>query len=422
MKEHNINGHESQYKGYTAIFTKKDRNKTILIPWFTDFLSPLIPAVAKVAGYNFVNCAKSSKISANKGLKYGHNEVCYPATLILGDIIAEIETGKYPIDNLAVAITQTGGQCRATNYLSFIKIGLKNAGYGSIPVISVAFGDVHQNEQPGFRLPIIKLLPLIIKAFLFGDSLNQIYSSAVIRAKCPKQVEVLFDNYMSKAVKLVEQNRHKSLLPLLNEAVEEFNKIEQIPDKEFPKIGLIGEIFVKYSNYGQANITHWLRQQGYEVVVPPMIQFFTQAFVNQRVNSFNGIIKVSFLAKLLMPFFKKLLERKVMMFDKAIAKSKFYKLSKSVFEVAKYAQELIDLSNQFGEGWLIAGEIANFAKEGVNKVVCIQPFGCIANHVVAKGIERRIKKLYPTMNILFLDIDDGTAEVNLQNRLKFLIN
>ena len=200
---------KQQYDGYKAVFTKKDKNKTILIPWFTDFLSPLIPAVAKVAGYNFVNCPKTSKQSAEMGLKYGHNEVCYPATLVLGDLIAEIKRGHYNIEDLAVAITQTGGQCRATNYLSFIKTGLKNAGYGQIPVISVAIGGIHQNEQPGFKLPIFKILHLVINAFLFGDSLNQIFAAAVARQRNKGQAELIFDKYMQRASELIENRAYR---------------------------------------------------------------------------------------------------------------------------------------------------------------------------------------------------------------------
>ncbi len=417
-----MNHNNKSYNGYNAIFTRKDRKKTILIPWFTDFLSPMIPAVAKIAGYNFVNCPKTSKQSAEMGLKYGHNEVCYPATLVLGDLIAEIQTGRYNIDDLAVAITQTGGQCRATNYLSFIKTGLKNAGYGQIPVISVSVGGVHQNEQPGFKLPIFRILPLVINAFLFGDSLNQIFTSAVARERIKGQSERLFDKYMQLAVSLIEKREHKKLLPLLQSAVAEFDTIDIVEDRKIEKIGLIGEIFVKYNNYGQANITRWLREQGFEVIAPPMIHFFTQTFVNQEINTKNGLSKFNFLQKVLLLFFQRLFDKKMAKIRAILTKSKFYTPHKSVFEIAKYAKDIIDLSNQFGEGWLIAGDIANFSREGINRVVCVQPFGCIANHIVAKGIERRIKEFYPDMNLLFLDIDGGMAEVNLQNRLKFLIN
>ena len=228
-----MNSKNKSYNGYNAIFTRKDRNKTILIPWFTDFLSPMIPAVAKIAGYNFVNCPKTSKQSAEMGLKFGHNEVCYPATLVLGDLIAEIQTGRYNIEDLAVAITQTGGQCRATNYLSFIKTGLKNAGYGQIPVISVSVGGVHQNEQPGFKLPIFRILPLVINAFLFGDSLNQIFASAVARERIKGQSERLFDKYMQLAVSLIEKREHKKLLPLLQSAVAEFDTIDIVEDRTY---------------------------------------------------------------------------------------------------------------------------------------------------------------------------------------------
>jgi predicted nucleotide-binding protein (sugar kinase/HSP70/actin superfamily) len=416
----------SEYIGYNSFFTKKDRNKTILIPWFTDFLSPFIPALAKIVGYNFVNCPKTSKTSADIGLKYGNNEVCYPATLVLGDLIAEIETGKYNIDNLAVAITQTGGQCRATNYLGMIKSGLKAAGFGQIPVIAVSLGgNVYQNEQDGFKLPIFKIFNIGMNALLFGDMLNQMFASAVVRENENGKSQQLFDFYMQKGVEIILQNKPKKFYNLLENAVADFNKIvdckgviNRVPTE---KIGLIGEIFVKYNSYGQAHITDWLRKRNMEVVTPPIIDFFIQTFVNQNVNVKNGIKRANFLNKILMPLFLKFVKYRVVKFEKIAEKYRFYELNESIFTKAKYASEIIDLSNQFGEGWLIAGEVASYARRGINRVVCVQPFGCIANHIVAKGIERRLKEHYPKMNLLFLDIDGGMAEVNLHNRLEFLI-
>lgn len=411
-----------KYTGYQAIFEEKDRGKTILIPWFTDFLSPMIPAVARIAGYKFVNCPKTSKSSTDIGLKYGNNEVCYPATLVLGDLIAEIQTGKYDLDDLAVAITQTGGQCRATNYLAFIKMGLKNAGLEQIPVVSVATGGVHQNEQPGFSIPFRKIAGIAINAFLFGDMLNQLFSAAVARGTQPERAQELFDKYMQLGVETAERNDKKGFLPLLEKAVVEFNEIPLVEGRKVEKIGLIGEIFVKYNSYGQAHITEWLRQEGFEVVTPPMIHFFLQTFVNTRVNVKNGIRQKTLSQKITMPIIYRLLNRKIKQYDKVFARSKFYSPLHSIFDIAGYASDIIDLSNQFGEGWLIAGDVANFSHQGINRVVCVQPFGCIANHVVAKGIERRIKDVYPDMNLLFLDIDGGMAEVNLHNRLKFLMH
>ena len=412
--------YSNKYIGYSAVFGKKDRHKTILIPWFTDFLSPLIPAIAELAGYKFVNCPKTSKTSAEIGLRYGNNEVCYPATLVLGDLIAELQTGKYDLNSVAVAVTQTGGQCRATNYLALIKQGLKNAGLGHIPTIAVAFGSVYQNEQEGFRLPVFKIFNIVLYAFFFGDILNQIFSATVVREKGKGKSQQLFDFYMEEARKIVWENKHRKLLKLLENAVADFNLIE-IEDKKPEKVGLIGEIFVKYNSYGQAHITDWLREQGMEVETPPMTGFFMQAFVNQAVNRRNGVNRISRLMLKLFPLFYRFLNNRLKKFEKIARQSRFYMPHESIFETAEHAKQIIDLANQFGEGWMIAGEVANFARRGVNRAVCVQPFGCIANHVVAKGIERRLKQFHPEMNLLYLDIDGGMAEVNLHNRLHFLI-
>lgn len=413
---------EQSYIGYKSTFDKKDKHRIVLIPWFTDFLSPLIPALAELAGYRFVNCPKTSKTSTEIGLRYGNNEVCYPATLVLGDLIAELQTGKYDLDNVAVAITQTGGQCRATNYLSMIKQGLKNAGFECVPTIAVTLGsDVHQNEQKGFELPIMKILNIGINVFFFGDALFQIFSAAIVREKTAGCSQQLFDFYMEKARKVTLENKPKKLLTLMEKAVNDFNSIEII-DKKLQKVGLIGEIFVKYNNYGQAHITEWLREHDCEVLVPPMDSFFMQTFINRRINTQNGIKRTGRLTLKFLPLLYKFLNKRRQKFERIVQKSRFYQTHESIFDLAAHAEEIIDLSNQFGEGWLIAGEVASFARRGVNRVVCIQPFGCIANHVVAKGIERRLRQQYPEMNLLFLDIDGGMAEVNLHNRLHFLIN
>ncbi|MDD3079557.1 MAG: 2-hydroxyacyl-CoA dehydratase [Paludibacter sp.] len=410
----------NDYIGYTAFFGKKDRHRTVLIPWFTDFLSPFIPAIAKLSGYNFVNCPKTSKTSADIGLKYGNNEVCYPATLVLGDLIAEIQSGKHDPETLAVGISQTGGQCRATNYIGMVKAGLKSAGYGNIPVIVVSLGGVFQNEQSGFKLPVFKILNISINGFFFGDALNQLFAFHVVREKEKGRSQQIFDNYMELATNIILKNKPKALLGLLEDAVKDYNSIE-IYDREYEKVGLVGEIFVKYNNYGQAHITEWLRTKGMEVVTPSMIEFFMQTFVNQRENVKNGINRLSEITLKLLPFTYKLLQKRLSKFEKIMSKSRAYVPEENIYKIAEKAKEILSLSNQFGEGWMIAGDVASFATKGINRVVCVQPFGCIANHIVAKGIEKRLKKNYPTMNLLFLDIDGGMAEVNLHNRLEFLI-
>lgn len=409
------------FQGYEASYRKEDRKKTILAPWFADFISPFIPALGELAGYKIVNLPKTNHVSAEAGLVYGHNEVCYPSTLILGDIITALQSGNYDLDNIVVAITQTGGQCRATNYLAQIKSGLQSAGFSHIPVLVFAAGEVFQNEQKAFRLPVLKLMDILVYMLLYADALQQMYSSTIIREKKKGETQHLFDFYIDRGVEAVRMNDHKTLLSLLEQAVADFNGIS-IDDREFTKIGLIGEIYVKYNNYGQAYITEWLRSRGMEVVTPPIIDFVMQYFVNSGANIKNGLSKDNLFTHCLNPIFWKYINDKMNRVEKIVKSYRFHVSSKSIFVKAKYASEILDLSNQFGEGWLIAGEVAGYARQGIKRIVCIQPFGCIANHIVAKGIEKRLKKFYPEMNLLYLDVDGGMAEVNLQNRLHFLID
>ncbi len=423
LKATGLGGHalKSPFQGYAGRYTENDRRKTILLPWFTDFISPFMPAMGKLLGYKIENLPKSSKASAEAGLKYGHNEVCYPSTLILGDIITALQSGKYDPEEIVVAITQTGGQCRATNYLSQIKAGLENAGFSHIPVVVISTGDVYQNEQDAFKLPVLKYINIIIYGVLYGDNLQQMYSSTVIREKKKGETKQVFDFYIDRGIEAILKNDYKLLLALLEQAVADFNQVS-VYEREFPKIGLIGEIYVKYNSYGQAYTTDWLREKGMEVVTPPIIDFFLQYFVNSRVNDENGVSKTGRLAKLLSPVIWNFMNKRMMKVETILKKYRYYTPSESIYVKAKYASEVLDLSNQFGEGWMIAAEVACYAHNGINRVVCVQPFGCIANHIVAKGIEKRLKKIYPDVNLLYLDIDGGMAEVNLQNRLHFLIN
>lgn len=408
------------FHGYPAAYKKSDRAKTILAPWFADFISPFIPALGELAGYKIVNLPKTNTLSAETGLVYGHNEVCYPSTLILGDIITALQSGRYDPDEVVVAITQTGGQCRATNYLAQIKSGLQSAGFPHVPVLVFAAGHVFQNEQKAFRLPVLKLMDILVYTLLYADALQQMYSATIIREQKPGETQHLFDFYIARGVEAVRRNDHKILLSLLEQAVADFNSIG-IHDRPFTKIGLIGEIYVKYNNYGQAHITEWLRSRNMEVMTPPIFDFVMQYFVNSKDNVKNGLEKDNLFKHCLNPIFWKYVNDKLAKMEQIASRFRFHVPSTSIFVKAEYASEILDLSNQFGEGWLIAGEVASYARQGINRIVCMQPFGCIANHIVAKGIEKRLKKFYPQINLLYLDVDGGMAEVNLQNRLHFLI-
>lgn len=411
----------TQYRGYSVPYKiAKDANKTILIPWLADFLNPFAPALGELLGVKVANLPKSNKISADLGLMYGNNEVCYPSTLVLGDIISTLQSGVYDVKDVVVAITQTGGQCRATNYIAQIKSGLTNAGFNDIPVIALTSGDTFQNDESEFKLDWKRLAKIAVPLVLYGDGLQQMHSAITIREKKEGASRELFDFYIERGIDAVRANSPKQLMRLLEQAVADFNNVP-IEDKNYSKVGLIGEIFVKYNNYAQANITEWLRSKNVEVSTPPLLDFLLQFFVNNKVNETNGLSSSTVLSKVLTPLIWNYVNRKIRKSEKILSKFKFYEASESIYSKAEAASEVLDLSNQFGEGWLIPGEIAHYARKGVDKVVCIQPFGCIANHIVAKGVEKRIKEIYPNMSILYLDIDGGMAEVNLQNRLHFMI-
>ncbi|MDR0872658.1 MAG: acyl-CoA dehydratase activase-related protein [Prevotellaceae bacterium] len=412
---------KNPYQGYKIPYTEEDKKKTILIPWFADFLSPFIPAIGELAGYKVQNVPKTSKKSVEVGLKYGHNEVCYPSTLVLGDLICALQSGEYDINDVVLAVTQTGGQCRATNYVAQLKAGLTNAGFSGIPIVVVSTGEVFQNEQSAFTFPYIKLANIIINTILYADALQQMRNSTIIREQQKGEAQRIFDLYIERGIEAVRVKNSKRLLKLLEQAVTDFNQIP-ILDRHYTKVGLIGEIYIKYNNYGQTYITEWLQSQNMEVVTPPILDFFMQYFVNSKTDIKNGIKKNNMLEHYLSPILWKMLNKKTEKIEKIVRNYRFFHPSKSVYEKSEYASEILDLSHQFGEGWLIAAEVACYARDGINRVVCIQPFGCIANHIVAKGIEKRIKKFYPNVNLLYLDIDSGVADVNLQNRLHFLIN
>lgn len=419
INETEIKQPAAPYKGYPTAYRADDRKKTILAPWLADFFSPFIPAIGELAGYKIVNMPRTSRQSVEDGLKYGQNEVCYPSTLILGDIISSLKSGNYDLDDIVVAITQTGGQCRATNYISQIKGGLKNAGFSHIPVLAIGAGSI-QNEQESFKVPLLKILNVTMYALLYADAVQQMYSATVIREKKKGHAREVFDFYIERGVEATYRNNHKQLLKLLEQAVADFNQIP-IHDYKFSRVGLVGEIYVKYNNYGQAHITEWLRSRGMEVVTPPIQDFLMQYFVNSRVNEANGLDKLTLAGKLVRAGFWKYMNTRIRKTDAIFKNFRFYHPNESIYLKAEYAAEVLNPVNQFGEGWMIAAEVACFSRQGINKVVCLQPFGCIANHVIAKGIEKRLRKLYPETSLLYLDIDGGMAEVNLQNRLHFMI-
>jgi predicted CoA-substrate-specific enzyme activase len=402
-----------------AIFAESDRNKTILVPWFSDFYSPFIPILGKHAGYTIKNIPPSNIESVNLGLEYANNEICYPATLVVGDIINVLRSNKYNLEDIAIGITQTGGQCRASNYIALIKRAMKNAGFANIPVVAIGDSNDLSNQQPGFTPAWLKILKPAFMSLLFADSLSRMYYATVCREKIKGSSLTLKEAYLKKATELVDTKAHNKLLSLLNAAVRDFNAI-QTESTEVQTVGIVGEIYIKYNAYGQFNIIDWLINNRVEVVVPPLMEFFMQSFVNSKARQDENISQTgifSFITNVLEWYANHHLDK----FEKALESFRFYRPSHNISHSAHLAKEILSLNNQYGEGWLIPAEIAALSLQNIHNVICIQPFGCIANHIVGKGMENKIKKRYPDTNLLFLDFDYGTSKVNILNRLHFML-
>lgn len=424
LKQSHAKGYKSETTDYKALhnaFTEKEKNeRTVVIPWFSDSLSPFFPAFFKRLGFNFINLPKSDEESIQVGLQYGHNEVCYPATLVLGDIMKFLLRNKDDRDKYVVGITQTGGQCRATNYLALIKNAMITAGFADVPVLSINTGTSYGNEQPAFKADWKLALSLAYKVVQYSEFLAAMYRSMVVREVNVGTSQTLWDKYIRLGIEAVEQKRDQDLLELIKSAIDEFNAIS-IKDKKPMTVGLIGEIYIKYNSFGQLNITQWLQQQGIEVVIPSLMSFLLQSFVNNRINHKNNIDRTSLVERVFTKGLQLYIESRDRRWEQLKRQFKFYRPEPNIFDIAKDASQVINLVNQFGEGWLIAGEVMELNRCGVEKVVCLQPFGCIANHIVARGIENRLRSVCPKMGLLFLDIDSSVAKVNLENRLHFLL-
>ena len=403
----------------TKTYTKDERRRTLLGPYFAEGYSEFFPSVFKVAGYNLITLPTGTQEAAETGLKFANNDVCYPATLVIGSIMNALQSGKYNPDDVAVIMTQTGGQCRASNYYSLIKNAMVSAGFEDVPVISLALGGGLNNTQPGFTIPWRKIMNLVVNTVLYADCLAKMYHAAVVRETTPGRVKELRRKYTEKAFPIIEANDCKGLQNLIKEAVAEFSAaIDR--KKKVPVIGVVGEIYVKYNGFSNKFVINWLEEHGVEVVAPALFSFFNTSFVDRHINREKNI-KQEKLPLWINDLFYKYLWRKVEKYEKICKPFPFFRPFTNIFEYADLAKNVVNMAGSFGEGWFLPGEISHLAQQGIQNVVSLQPFGCIANHIISKGIEKKIKQIYPQMSLLFLDFDSGTSEANVFNRLHFMV-
>jgi predicted CoA-substrate-specific enzyme activase len=404
----------------TPSYTRSDRTRTLIAPYFADCYTPFVAPGLHGLGYDLRVLPPPDAQSVELGMRYTNNEVCYPAILIVGDVIKAFRDGGHDPRNTAVALTQTGGQCRATSYVSLVKRSLVSAGYRDVPVVAITGQTLRINDQPGFRLSPARLLKRTVHCLLYADAIAHMYSRCVVRERRPGGAKALRDRYLRTGAACIGRNEPAALPELLAGAVADFNAA--LADVEpRPRVAVIGEIYVKYNAFSQMHATDWLISQNVEVIVPSLMDFFLQFFVNAEENRRDNLAR-GFLVSPLEAALEHLIGRWSRVYHAVMERFRLNEIQPDIHRKAALASEIVSLANQYGEGWLIPAEIASLATMGIHNVVCVQPFGCIANHMVAKGVERLIRQRYPLVNLLFLDFDAGTSEVNFLNRLHYMID
>ena len=404
----------------TKVYQKADRHRTILAPRFSHFCSPPITRPLLDLGYQVEVLPPANRESVQVGLKYTNNEICYPAIIVIGDLIKALQSGKYELSDVAVGISQTGGQCRASCYLSLLKRALIAAGFEDVPVISLTTGARPLNEQPGFKFDIKRYTYKAMLGMVFADALSAMYHATAIRELHKGEALELADKYLAVLEHGTLPLSRDTVLGTLEKAVADFNKIETA-DRHYPKVGIVGEIYVKYNSFSNHRVVQWLMDQELEVIVSPLTEFFLTWLVGAKIKVQSNLKKPDILW-LLSPVLERYVQALQDDVEAIMRGFRYHHPYHTIHHIARKAEEIVTLTHQYGEGWLIAGEIGVLEESGVQNVLCLQPFGCIANQVIARGVEKRLKERYPQLNLLFLDSDAGTSEVNFFNRLYFFVN
>ena len=420
VKENTARSHRERGNGKKAnrAFMQKDRTRTLIAPYFSPFYSPLIPAAFRPLGYRVDVLPPQDKTSVELGLKSINNDMCYPAILVAGDIIKALQSGRYDPEETAVILIQTGGQCRASSYVSLIKKGLADAGFADVPVVAISAGEI--NPQPGFVINEKELVKRLGLGVIFADPLARMYLSTVVREEIPGTSADLHAEYLSKMEPGIEKADYHYLLNLLQEAVEDFNMVK-IKNGSVPRIGVVGEIFVKYNFFSNGNIIEWLSDQGVEVVLPSLQSFFAQRFVNESFNQ-KAFFKYSPADNIKTRLLEIYANYYLFRVERVMQKFRFNRKHFNLKDLAENTGEVVSLANQFGEGWLLTAEMIAMLNEGIGNIVCLQPFGCISNHITGRGIGKKLKEMFPYLHLLSLDMDAGVSEVNILNRLHFMVD
>ncbi|MBQ2687738.1 MAG: 2-hydroxyacyl-CoA dehydratase [Clostridia bacterium] len=415
----NVKHKETSTAYHRAIFTEKMRDEryTIIAPQMAPMHFELVQAVFRAYNYNFVILDNDNRSAVDMGLKCVNNDACYPSLIMVGQLLSAVKSGKYDTSKLAILMTQTGGCCRATNYIGFIRRALEREGLGHIPVISLNLSKLESN--PGFKLTV----PMMIRGgagLVYGDLIMKCLYRTRPYEKEKGSADALKRKWLDICAEQVK-NKHFSVYTYINTCKAIVKDFDNLPltDEKKPRVGIVGEILVKYMPLANGNLVERLEEEGAEAVVPDFLDFFIYSGYGRGFRHKNLGGKLS--SKIGGAALGKMLNFVRLPAAKALKKSKRFEPSTPMKELAKTASRFISIGNQYGEGWFLTAEMVHFIENGVPNIVCIQPFGCLPNHIVGKGVLKAVRSALPQANIATVDYDPGASEVNQLNRIKLML-
>ena len=401
-------------------FTKEMRkNYTILCPQMSPIHFSIVEAGFKAAGYNLEVLPNDNKEAVDVGLKYVNNDACYPSLMVVGQVMQALLSGKYDVNRVAVIMSQTGGGCRASNYIAFIRRALKKAGLEQVPVISINLSGLESN--PGF-----KITPDLARRLAYGAVFGDILMKCLYRMR-PYEVKKgsadrLHRKWEKYCINFVSGKRlsHTKFKQICRTMIRDFDQLPIHEDLKKPRVGIVGEILVKFLPAANNYLAELLEREGAEAVCPDLIDFMNYCFYNQNFKHAKlGFAKKSaLLGNAGIAAIEWLRDAAT----KEFAKSKHFTPPAKIQDLAKMAEPIVSTGNQTGEGWFLTGEMMELIHGGVNNIVCVQPFGCLPNHVVGKGVIKAIRHQQPEANIVAIDYDPGASEVNQLNRIKLMLS
>lgn len=402
-----------------VMFTKEmKKTYTILCPQMSPIHFDLVEPAIRSFGYKLEVLQNHNRTAVDTGLKYVNNDACYPSLIVIGQVMDALLSGKYDLNSTAVLMSQTGGGCRASNYIGFIRRALEKAGMPQVPVISVNANGMETN--PGFHLTL-PLLTKALQAVVYGDVFMRVLYATRPYEKIPGSANALHQKWKKRCIESLSKKSAAMMEFSQNVSgiIREFDQLSREEIKK-PKVGIVGEILVKFSPLANNHIVELLEAEGAEAVMPDLMDFLLYSFYNSnfKADHLGGKRSTAWLCNsgiALLEYFRRVARRE-------LKHSKHFEAPAHITDLADMAKDFVSLGNQTGEGWFLTGEMLELIHSGTTNIICAQPFGCLPNHIVGKGVIKELRNHYPTANIIAVDYDPGASEVNQLNRIKLMLS